>query len=173
LLKEEPQIVHFCGHGAGEKGLVLENDLGHAQLVTTESLAELFKLFQAQIECVVLNACYSEIQAKAIYESIPCVIGMKQAIGDQAAISFSIGFYDALGSGRAYLDAYAFGCNAINLQGLSESLTPVLMNRMHTQIDSTAVVEPESTKEKPPITMTAGDHAKQVGYIEQVETINF
>ena len=28
LLEVEPQIVHFCGHGTGDKGLVLEEDDG-------------------------------------------------------------------------------------------------------------------------------------------------
>ena len=30
LLEVKPRIVHFCGHGEGEKGLVLENDAGTA-----------------------------------------------------------------------------------------------------------------------------------------------
>jgi len=55
--------------------------------VSTESLAKLFKLFQENVECVLLNACYSEAQAAAIHQHIDCVIGMNQAIGDKAAIA--------------------------------------------------------------------------------------
>ncbi len=129
LLDYEPQIVHFSGHGAGEEGLVLENDIGEWQLVSTEALANLFGLCKDKIECVLFNACYSEVQAEAIYQHIDCVMGMNQKIGDVAAIEFAIGFYDALGANRSYEDAYKFGCNAIDLKSIPESSTPVLKSR--------------------------------------------
>ncbi|MFH7024433.1 MAG: AAA-like domain-containing protein [Heteroscytonema crispum UTEX LB 1556] len=129
LLDYEPQIVHFCGHGQDTQGLVLENNFGKMQLVNTDSLARLVKLFQGKIECVLLNACYSEAQAQAIHQYVDCVVGMNRAIGDRAAIEFAIGFYDALGAGRSYEDAYEFGCSAIDLEGIAESATPVLKSR--------------------------------------------
>jgi TIR domain/AAA-like domain/CHAT domain len=129
LLDCEPQIVHFSGHGAGSKGLVLENDDGQMKFVSAESLARLFKLFKHQVECVLLNACYSEIQAKAIHQHIDHVVGMDQAIGDQAAIKFAVGFYDALGADRDYADAFEFGLAAIDLEGISETATPKLKRR--------------------------------------------
>ncbi|MEL7245029.1 MAG: CHAT domain-containing protein, partial [Cyanobacteria bacterium J06573_2] len=84
LLYHKPNIVHFCGHGAGDDGLALENQFGQKQFVNRESLAGLFKLFEEDVECVVMNACYSEVQAEAIHEHINCVIGMNKAIGDKA-----------------------------------------------------------------------------------------
>ncbi|NQE36684.1 TIR domain-containing protein [Microcoleus asticus] len=129
LLDHEPQIIHFSGHGAGEHGLALENSSGQMQLVSTESLVRLFKLFKDTIECVVLNACYSEAQAEAIHQHVDYVVGMNKAIGDRAAIEFAVGFYDALGAGRSYADAYEFGCSAIDLEGIPESLTPVLKSK--------------------------------------------
>ena len=129
LLDYEPEIVHFSGHGAGNQGLALENNAGQMQLVSTESLARLFKLFQDKIECVLLNACYSEAQAGAIHQHIDCVVGMNQAIGDRAAIEFAVGFYDALGANRSYEDAYEFGCSAIDLESIPEFSTPVLKSR--------------------------------------------
>jgi len=125
LLDVEPQIVHFCGHGSSS-GLYLENSVGQPHIVSPEALAGLFKLCSSYVECVVLNACYSEDQAKAINQHIDYVIGMKQAIGDKAAIQFAIGFYDALGAGRQVEDAYEFGRNAIAFENMSEYLTPVL-----------------------------------------------
>jgi AAA-like domain/TIR domain/CHAT domain len=126
LFDFEPQIVHFCGHGVGEEGLAFENDSGQAQLVSATALAGLFKLFKSQVECVLLNACYSEVQAAAIAKHIPYVVGMKQAIGDKAAIAFADGFYGALGAGRSFEDAFAFGSNRIHLEKIPEHLTPVL-----------------------------------------------
>jgi hypothetical protein len=121
----EPQIVHFGGHGAAE-GLILEDDAGLAKLVNKQALSELFSLFSHRIECVVLSACYSVSQAEAISKHIPYVIGMSKEIGVPAALAFSIGFYDALGAGRSYEDAYSFGCNAIHLLSIPEHLIPIL-----------------------------------------------
>ncbi|MBU7582282.1 MAG: AAA-like domain-containing protein [Nostoc sp. TH1S01] len=145
LLDYEPEIVHFSGHGAGNQGLVLENEAGKGQLVSTEALTKLFSLFQDKIECVLLNACYSEVQAEAIFQHIDCVVGMNQEIGDEAAREFAVGFYDALGADRSYQDAYEFGCNAIDLKSIPESSTPVLKTRKQqvkqTQVTSAVVLE--------------------------------
>lgn len=129
LLDHEPQIVHFCGHGAGADGLALEDNSGQMQLVSSEAIARLFKLFQGTVECVVLNACYSEVQAEAIHQHIDYVIGMSDEIGDRAAIKFAVGFYDGIGANRSYEDAFEFGLNAIDLEGLPETLTPQLKRR--------------------------------------------
>lgn len=129
LLDFNPEIVHFCGHGSGDDGLLLENDAGLAQLVPTEALVNLFKRFATRgLECVVLNACYSEIQANAIAQHIDYVVGMNSKIGDDAAIKFAVGFYDELGAGWSYEDAYNGGCDAIALQKIPEEHTPVFKN---------------------------------------------
>lgn len=131
LLDYSPQIVHFCGHGAGNQGLVLENDVGEAQFLPTNALASLFKLFANRgVECVVLNACYAEVQAEAISQHINYVMGMSDEISDDAAVKFAIGFYDAVGAGWSYEDAYELGCNAIALEGIPEELTPVLKKKV-------------------------------------------
>lgn len=137
LLDHRPQIVHFSGHGTGEQGLVLENDVGKVQLVSTEALAGLFGIFETgTIECVLLNACYSEIQATAIHQFVDCVIGMNQPIGDKSAVLFAEAFYDALGAGSPYDEAYKIGCSAIALEGSSEYSTPVLKYRKRRDIPS-------------------------------------
>lgn len=129
LLDLKPQVVHFSGHGENEMGLILENEVGKAVAVSTEALAGLFELFADRVECVVLNACYSEVQAEAIAKHIPYVIGMNKAIGDQAAIEFAVIFYAALGAGESVEFAYKLGCNAIRMAGIEEYLTPVLKKK--------------------------------------------
>ncbi|MBD2616219.1 AAA-like domain-containing protein [Nostoc punctiforme FACHB-252] len=141
ILEHEPQIIHFSGHGAGEEGLVFEDETGAAKLVDAEALAGLFQLFSGQVQCVVLNACYSQVQAQAISQHIPCVIGMKKAIGDRAAIEFAVGFYDALGAKKSYEFAYNLGCNAIRMTGISEQDIPTLLK--------TAQIESMSAKTQP------------------------
>lgn len=129
VLDSNPNIVNFSGHGAGEDGLVFEDESGQVKLVDAKSLAGLFNLFADTVECVVLNACYSQIQAEAIAEHIPFVVGMGKEIGDKAAIEFAIAFYDALGSGREYKFAFDYACNAIDLAGIPESDTPKFLSK--------------------------------------------
>jgi len=130
LDNKHTNIVHFSGHGAGEDGLVFEDESGQVKLVDANSLAGLFKLFADTVECVVLNACYSEVQADAIAQHIPFVVGMRKAIGDKAAIEFAIAFYDAIGSGREdYKFAFDYARNAIDLAGIPESDTPKFLSK--------------------------------------------
>jgi hypothetical protein len=129
ILDFRPQILHFCGHGAGNDGLVLEDENGKPQLISAEAIANLLELFSPLVECVFLNACYSEIQAQAINQHIDYVIGMTQGIGDQAAINFAVGFYDALGAGQSYEFAFKLACSAIEISGIQEQSTPVIKKK--------------------------------------------
>jgi hypothetical protein len=135
LLDSEPQIVHFTGHGKKE-GLLVEDELGMAVLISAKALSGLFELFSSQVECVVLNACYSALQARAINKHINYVIGMRKQIKDKASIEFAVGFYDALGAGRSVEEAFKFGCNAIlqRYPDLPQHLIPVLKKRNDLEI---------------------------------------
>lgn len=117
ILNYQPHIVHFSGHSSTD-GVFLETDSGHYNLVTGYALANLFSLFADTVRCVILNACYSRDQAIEIVQQIPYVVGMSSRIRDDSAIQFAIGFYDAIGAGRDIEDAYKFGCNAIQLEGV-------------------------------------------------------
>jgi len=127
LLRHQPDIVHFSGHGSTASEIILEDNVGNSQTVSIRALSDLFFLLKDNIRCVVLNACYSEPQAQAIAKSINCVIGMSKAIGDKAAISFAVAFYQALGFGRNVKTAFDLGCLQIDLEGLDEQKTPKLL----------------------------------------------
>ncbi|MGB3512004.1 MAG: CHAT domain-containing protein [Microcoleaceae cyanobacterium] len=129
MLEHRPHIVHFCGHGAGQQGLIFEDIQGKAKPVSTEALASLFGLLGRYIECVVLNACYSDTQAKEISNYIKYVVGMRQDLGDRAAIEYSRDFYTALAAGESYDLAHEFGRNAIQIEGLGEEMTPILKKK--------------------------------------------
>jgi tetratricopeptide (TPR) repeat protein len=134
MLENEPQIVHFSGHG-NENGIMLEEETGNAVTATAESMAGLFELFQDKVVCVLLNSCYSESQAAAINNHIPYVIGMSHEVPDKAALEFSIGFYDALGAGKTIEEAFRFGRNAIQLYGIPDHLNPVLKKKANRILD--------------------------------------
>ncbi|QLE49386.1 CHAT domain-containing protein [Nostoc sp. C057] len=142
----EPQIVHFSGHGTSTGELCFEDLLGKYQPVQPDALAALFELVADQINCVVLNACYSEAQAKAIAQHISFVIGMNKEIGDQAAIAFAVGFYKALAARRTIDQAYKFGCVEIRLQGIAEHLTPVLYTKQNSVSPLLEVQQIDSNK---------------------------
>lgn len=127
LLDIQPQIVHFSGHGTTKGALCFEDKSGKVHPVSPSAIAALFEQFAGQVKCVLLNACYSETQARALIEHVDCVIGMSKAIGDEAAIAFAIGFYQALGAGRTPEEAYKLGVVQIRLQNIPEHLTPVMI----------------------------------------------
>ena len=116
LMDNAPDIVHFSGHGSttGELYFVSDGDRT-AQPIPAKTLARVFKQFRDRVKCVVLNACYSSIQAKAIAESIPCVVGMSRAVPDPTAIAFAAGFYEALAFGKSVADAFELGQTQVEL----------------------------------------------------------
>ena len=131
LLNIKPNIVHFSGHGSEKDGIVLEDQLGHAKFVDSKGFSNLFKLFSDTIECVILNACYSESQAESIVEYVDYAFGMSSSISEKAAIEFAIGIYDAIGAGRSIEFSYEYACNAVELHmpEVSDYLVPVLKKK--------------------------------------------
>jgi hypothetical protein len=128
LLRYEPHIVHFSGHGSDQGSLFLADQSGKRHKVRASSLADLFSLFSS-IRCVVLNACWSAEQAEAIAQEIDVVIGMKRVISDSAATEFAGAFYQGLGFGRSVQDAFRLGRVQIDLANLPEEATPQILTR--------------------------------------------
>lgn len=129
LLRYEPDIVHFSGHGSPSGEVVLDDGDGNGHPVSAGALGHLFAVLKDNIRCVVLNACFSQIQAEAIAEHIDCVVGMSAAISDTAAIDFAAAFYQGIGYGRSVQTAFDLACNRIDLANLAEQDTPQLVTR--------------------------------------------
>ncbi len=125
LLNESPNFIHFAGHGY-EEGIVLYNNrTDEEQIVNSQALADLFELFAEDLECVFLNSCYSEEQAKLILEYVPHVIGMNEEIPDDTAIVFATTFYKGIGAGRSIGFSFKLAKNAIDLEDIDGSAIPV------------------------------------------------
>jgi hypothetical protein len=138
MAEEQPQIVHFCGHGLEDGCLLLEDDGGNNKPVAPSGLASLFKLHADYVKCVLLNACYSEKPAVAISQYINYVIGMNNPIEDSAAIEFAKGFYDGLGykisnNQDVFQRAFDEGMVAIEIENLSQGSRPVLKKKLPNQ----------------------------------------
>ncbi|MCB0844080.1 MAG: CHAT domain-containing protein [Bacteroidetes bacterium] len=122
LLEVKPQILHFSGQGTSKGELIIEADRGGSIALTPESVGDLLGLFKETVECVVLNACFSEEQANEIVKHIPFVVGMNNNIDDDLSIEFSLGFYDSLGAGEDFEMAFEMGKTSIGLAGGDKNL---------------------------------------------------
>lgn len=110
LIEFEPHFVQFAGHGGGEEGsFATEDDRGCVHVIPVDGLVRAFKAVGEDVRCVIVNACRTERLAQALAAVVPCVIGMRQPVGDRAAIRFSVGFYQALAAGRAVETAFDVG----------------------------------------------------------------
>lgn len=127
LLRHQPHIVHFSGHGSTQNAIFLQDAAGKSVAVQATALRDLFRLGQPHLRCVLLNACSTAPQAAAIAEVVDCVIGMSAAIRDDAAQLFAVAFYGALAAGQSVKTAFAAGCNRLDLSQLADEEKPVLV----------------------------------------------
>jgi len=154
LLKYQPSIVHFSGHGSPTGQIVLESASGQAEAVSARALVDLFDTLKGT-ETIILNACYSEAQATALAKVVPQVIGMARGIGDNSAQRFAGGFYRGLAFGKDYATAFRLGCNEIDLAVLPDALVPHFTTRSEDKVavktvptaavESIAVQSPQRT----------------------------
>ena len=126
LQRYKPQIVHFSGHGNENGAILLEDDMGYPVEVAPTDLSDLFRVFASFTKCVVLSACWSQMQVKAISDEIEYVVSMSDKISNKSAIRFSVGFYRALGSGRNVEEAFELGSWEIGVVNQHEKLIPKL-----------------------------------------------
>jgi hypothetical protein len=153
LLLHKPHVLHFSGHGSPTEGIVLEDDHGQTRLVSADALADLFATIKDNLRLVVLNACYSGLQAQGITEVVDCMIGMQKAIGDKSAIVFSAAFYQALAFGRNLQESFGTGVSALKMEYPSESSIPSMMTKRDvaaSQIYLTSQRSKQPNKPKPP-----------------------
>lgn len=118
-LDKNPEIIHFAGHG-GEEGIYITDGNGEAQLLDNAALTDLFEDCES-LKTVLLNACYSEKQAKAIstltnIEAIGYTIMNDDEIPDKVAIEFSSGFYLGLGANKDTIGACKFGRKKVKMR---------------------------------------------------------
>lgn len=105
LKSHKPHVVHFAGHGT-EDGICLEDDKGECSAVSKAQLAEMFSASGEHLRLVVLNACFSALQADAISQSVDYVVGTKAPVADDTAVRFAAYFYEALAIGKTVREAH-------------------------------------------------------------------
>ena len=106
LLKYEPEIVHFSGHGSKRQRILFSGTHGRSRAVDQQGLTNLLALYSSHVRLVLLNACFTNAQAQSISEVVNYSIGTSNAIGDKASVAFAGAFYRALGFGKSVKEAF-------------------------------------------------------------------
>jgi CHAT domain len=106
LLLHRPHIVHFSGHGSKRHKLILGGAPGRGKTIDQQGLAQVLALYNSHLRLVVLNACFTVAQARAVSEVIDYAVGTGKGIGDKAGVAFAGAFYRALGFGKSVNEAF-------------------------------------------------------------------
>ncbi len=108
LVDYQPTIVHIVGHGSATGEILLKNALNQTQVVEPSAFAKLFATVERQVDCVVLNSCFSLAMADELVAHVRCTIGIDEEIDDRSA-TFIGEFYRELGAGKPYYQAFERG----------------------------------------------------------------
>lgn len=107
LMMHEPHIVHFSGHASKTHKLILGGTAGRGKEVDRQGLAEIFGLYRRHVRLILLNACFTRTQARALSEVIDYSVGTGKGIGDKGGVAFAGAFYRALGFGKSVKESFA------------------------------------------------------------------
>jgi hypothetical protein len=148
-----PAVVHFSGHG-GQRGLQFQGPTRQPQIVSGSALSRTFAAAGSSVKVIVLNACYSDDQARLLRAHVDCVIGMSGAIDDDAARSFAVGLHGGFAAHESVAAAFAQGCAAIALDDLPDEDRPRLLVREG--IRAEAVILAADDRERAPASIHRG-----------------
>lgn len=143
LRRYRPPIVHFSGHGSQPiadaptdrtvrrdigscvhgshlVGLCFQRPTGGVNVVPPAALKDTFRAVGAPVRLAVFNTCHGEPEARALRAHVDCVIWMRGAIQDAAAIHFATGLYGGIAGGDNIASAFQQGVAALRLMGLAD-----------------------------------------------------
>jgi len=148
----QPTVIHFSGHGGGSTGVYvhlarrwrpgyrdidvmatagiqLQDEQRRPQHVSACALTQMIGSAAPSARLVVLNACFSDVVADTLRRVVDCVVGMRGAVGDEAARSFAVGFYRALGHRRSVGNAVEQAVATLAAKCLPDEHLPICRTR--------------------------------------------
>lgn len=140
LLRYEPIVAHFSGHGHPRDGIQVVDETGQPRSVPPRALSDLFDILSDGLRCVVLNACHTDEQARVIAAHVPYVVGMRRQVLDDTAILFATGFYRGLANGRTIRTSFELARNGLDLHGVPERDVPRLI--VHPGVPDRPLIDP-------------------------------
>jgi len=94
LFKHRPEIVHFCGHGSGQRGLVFEGNDGGEQWVRTEDLLQ--NWFSSCLSCSE-DACITRSPDLQLLQEVEDLLGrLLRSIDNNAIAALLLGAIESL-----------------------------------------------------------------------------
>ncbi|NES87358.1 MAG: CHAT domain-containing protein [Moorea sp. SIO1G6] len=126
ILKEEPHIFHFIGHGRfqNENGeIALVDQLNEAEWISANRFSELLNRHRPGI--IVLQACQGAMEStskpsvglasKVVQQIIPVLVAMQYPVSNSTASRFACHFYKQLAQGKSADIAVQEGRREISL----------------------------------------------------------
>jgi CHAT domain-containing protein len=150
----KPAVVHFAGH-ARTDGIYLTGEDGRPARVTGDALLSTFSAAGQSVQIVVLNGCSTEELAKRLCELVPVCVGTSASIGDDAARTFSIGFYGALASSESVAVACLHGKAAMHLDATGDHDRPRLHHRRDVDPDKLVLADDKGPVAPAPIALAS------------------
>lgn len=120
-----PDFIHISGHG-DDKSLAIQGGNGETVDLTEKMLKAVIESSENEIKIIVLSACHSHQIAEGLSKTVPVVIGMNDAIGDDDAVVFASQFYSSLAFGKSVSTAFEQGKAAVLIEGLEDNDVPEL-----------------------------------------------
>lgn len=129
VVSHRPTLLHFGGHGGRDGTLLLAGAHGTTLRLRYEALGRFLGALRRPPRCVVLNACFSGEGAAALTDHVDLVIGMRDEISDDAAITFARHFYRALAQRHDVQAAFDLARAALDVLDHASSHLPMLSCR--------------------------------------------
>jgi hypothetical protein len=107
ILRNQPQVVHFGGHGVDRELLLLSPDGSTANL-SSHDLRRVLSNLPGRLRLLVLTACHSHSMAADLTQGgvVDYAVGVKGKISDEDAQDFARAFYECLGNGLPIKNAF-------------------------------------------------------------------
>ncbi len=126
LSTQQPQIIHFAGHGT-QTSILISNDQNKPIPLPKNILLRFLKK-QNNLKLLILNCCFSEDLAIDISKELPnlYITGMNYNISDIASIAFAAGIYIRMGEGVNMEAAFEGGLIKVEMEHSEEKHIPTL-----------------------------------------------
>ncbi|MBD3883911.1 CHAT domain-containing protein [Phormidium tenue FACHB-886] len=129
----QSSVICISGDEDGIEGLMLgssssKNEFNHSGKL--KPIADFFQLYSQRIDCVILNGCYSEEQARSIVQNIEFVIGINRNLEHEKVVKFFSEFYYQLGLENTIQSSYSLAYNLLErIDSENTQLLPTLLRR--------------------------------------------
>ncbi|MEM9292361.1 MAG: CHAT domain-containing protein [Acidobacteriota bacterium] len=123
----EPDVIHFMGHGGRWETLNLDSDSGDSDRLEPEAFLSLIDLYRSQLRMVYLDACFTKYLGEKVISMVPCAIGMRKAVSNEAATRYCQEFYAGLGYGHSIARAHREGLTGLSVYRIPEGDIPQLL----------------------------------------------